>query len=107
MNPTQIKTFARLSSMATYAATTVELTLAAVAAFSEALRAADELPGDLELELGRLKNCLEVAGDVLRDVAPGVASIRQFIGLLPAKLADVAHYQPAPCPEPPTTEHTR
>ena len=81
MTPTQIKTFARLVTLTTAAATTVRSAVAAAAVYAEAMQAGDGTPFELRKPLGRLKyNLGESIGSLLA-VETYIDDIRQFVGL--------------------------
>ena len=86
MTPTQIKTFARLATLTTAAATTVCSVTAAAAVFGEAMRASNGIPTELRYPLADLDNDLSAAACSLLSVASDIASIRRLLGLPPAAL---------------------
>ena len=86
MTPTQIKTFARLSTLTPAAAETVRSVAAAAAVFGEAMRAGDGTPLGLRYPLADLDNDLNAAVCSLLSVASDLASIRRALGLSPAAI---------------------
>ena len=97
MTPTQIKTFARLVTLTTAAATTVRSAVAAAAVFAEAMRAGPERPFKLGVAIGFLENSLDDTSVELLEAVSDLARIRQILDLPPAEASDDAEaaYMPA------------
>ena len=90
MTPTQIKTFARLSVLATTAAVTVRSAAAAAAVFADAMRPSGETTTNIQPMLAILDHDLDAAVEALGDAMASLSNVRRLFGLPPSSVVVVA-----------------